>query len=427
MPDDTNDMDMNDSSLPEIGLAPIKPQQVAVVGAEEKQCAPVVTAAQARIEAVADCLKVAYANASSLKLTPEESNALAEDFPDEAFSLGAGGDPNLIYIEHAYLRQRLNKVLGVGAAVPIRRREWAEDFSYFSSGKTVTGTRIYADMCIVVRGCLVGEAVGAGTYYKNNAKATYDDALESAMSNAFRRCCKQFGVGLQAWMKGWGEGWKRRHSAPASAPAPTPIRAARPAPAPAAVQQQAPIEVEVVKPEPTPAKAEAPKKATQATRDWFIKLLGPAQNAALEYFVKTCRLLPTESLEDLPLEHVPVTKEAAYDLMKGIQAFADGERLDDNGNEAPVKPVEGTEIVGFVRWLGEKPTKNGKAKYSILISESNEKGVQSENDAFLTTFSKTEYEKATELKHRHVVARYTESKYGKDLVEGTLGVSEVLP
>lgn len=173
---------------------------------------PVKSPGDYRAESVAHALDVAYGKASTLSLTSDEAAALAADFPDEAFRLGAGGDDNLIYIEHAYLRQRLNKVLGVGAAVPIRRREWSEEFTYVDKyKKQQTGVRIYVDLVLLVRGCVVGEAIGDSVYYLNNAKTNYSDALESAKSNAFRRCAKEFGIGLQAWMKGWGEGWKQRN------------------------------------------------------------------------------------------------------------------------------------------------------------------------------------------------------------------------
>lgn len=168
-------------------------------------------AGECRTESVAKALDAAYSRASMLELTPNEAKALAEDFEDEAFRLGAGGDPDLIYIEHAYLRQRLNSVLGVGAAVPIRRREWKEQFHYEKYSKPKTGFRVYVDLVLIVRGCVVGEAIGDACYYPDNAKTNYSDALESAKSNALRRCCKEFGIGLQAWMKGWVEGWKERN------------------------------------------------------------------------------------------------------------------------------------------------------------------------------------------------------------------------
>lgn len=166
-----------------------------------------------RNRAVADFLAAAYARASDPVVTPDESKSLSEDFPDEAFSRGAAGDNNLIYIEHAYLRRRLDTILGIGQAVFIRRREWTEKFTRVKDGKQRECVRIYADLVLVVRGCVKGEGVGAGEYDPTNAKVDYSDALESAESHAVRRCCKKFGIGLQAWMKGWVNEWKRRQDA----------------------------------------------------------------------------------------------------------------------------------------------------------------------------------------------------------------------
>lgn len=190
----------------------------------EHSLAEPVNPTEARNRAVAELLSPAYARASTLELTDAESKGLAAPFPDEAFRLGAGGNPDLLYIEHAYLRERLNNVLGIGAAVPVRRREWSEKFSYefFDKYKkqkvTKEAVRVYVDSVLLVRGCVVGEAVGDATYYLSNDASNFSDALESAKSNAFRRCCKEFGVGLQVWKKGFVEGWKHRASNPGERP-----------------------------------------------------------------------------------------------------------------------------------------------------------------------------------------------------------------
>lgn len=173
---------------------------------------PVKSVTAHRSESIAAALDAAYAKASTLQLTPEESQKLVEDFPDEAFRRGAQGKKNLIYIEHAYLRQRLNQVLGVGAAVPVRRREWTETWDYRGDdGKDHPAVGVYVDLVLLVRGCVVAEAIGDSVYYPDNAMTNYSDALESAKSAALRRCCKEFGVGLQAWMKGWVDEWKQRN------------------------------------------------------------------------------------------------------------------------------------------------------------------------------------------------------------------------
>ena len=172
------------------------------------------TPAQAKADAIAALTMTAYARASELKLTPEEDEALGEDFPDEAFRAGAGGDEKLIYIEHAYLRDRFNNVLGRGAWSLVKRREWTEE-----KGPAVI---VYAEVMLCVRGCYVAEAVGEMAYYPTNNRTTYADAMEGAKTSAFRRLAKDFGVGLQAWKKGYSEGWWARKKATANRSVQTP-------------------------------------------------------------------------------------------------------------------------------------------------------------------------------------------------------------
>ena len=182
---------------------------------------PLQTPAQARVEAVANVLHNAYERASTLKLTPEEIAALEADFPDDAFKPGASGKEHLIYIEHAFLRERLNKVLGLGQWSIITRRTWGEDFEFRNNkGENVTGTRIYVEAVLLVRGCFVAEAIGDMDYFKKNQSTNYGDAVEGAKSAALRRCAKELGVGLQAWKKDFCEAWKaRKHGKqPASPP-----------------------------------------------------------------------------------------------------------------------------------------------------------------------------------------------------------------
>ncbi len=140
----------------------------------------------------------------------EETEKLRAEFPDECFRTGAGGKDNLIYIEHYHLRTRLDEVLGMGQAVLVPRNVWTEEYKFFKDGKEKIGVRVYVMAMFVVRGCYVTEAVGEMTYYPGNPGADYSDAVEGAETAALRRCCKKFGVGLQAWSKTWCEGWWRR-------------------------------------------------------------------------------------------------------------------------------------------------------------------------------------------------------------------------
>lgn len=158
--------------------------------------------AQSKIEAVSLLLAKAIGKASELQLTPEETKALKAEFPDEAFRTGAAGKENLLYIEHTHLRERLDEVLGMGQATIVQRECWSEN-----NGKATT---VYVRAMLLVRGCFIAEAIGDMNYYPNNASQNYGDAVEGAQTAAFRRCCKHFGIGLQAWSKTWCEGWWRR-------------------------------------------------------------------------------------------------------------------------------------------------------------------------------------------------------------------------
>lgn len=317
---DTNDKH-SDDQIP--GAEVPEPTQAMVVRDPQMPPPEKITPAQARVEAVADALKSAYAQASQLKLTQEEAAALAADFPDDAFRLGAGGDPNLIYIEHAYLRMRLNTVLGIGSAVPIRRREWAEEFQYYKDGSRKTGVRVYVDMVLIVRGCVVGEAIGDAVYYPDNAKTNYSDALESAKSNAFRRCCKEFGVGLQAWLKGWGEGWKARQRAPGRSGA---------SQHPTQPSNAAPTHKSEAKPAAKTSEVVPNADADRDRKFRFLTALSEIRTSALMYFVAKGWITDTDPLDALPMQYVPKTKREYDSIMAELDAFMKGDQQ--------VKPVE---------------------------------------------------------------------------------------
>ncbi len=185
----------------------IEAETMAVGRPVEQQQKERTASAQARVEAVADLVKAAMPKAGTLVLTPDESKALLADFPDSDFQPGAGGKENLIYLEHSALRDRFNSVLGLGQWVMICRETWNEDFETKEKKK---GVRVYARCMLLVRGCYVGESVGDMDYFPHNPSQNYGDAFEGAQTAALRRCAKNFGVGLQAWRKGFSDGWRER-------------------------------------------------------------------------------------------------------------------------------------------------------------------------------------------------------------------------
>ena len=276
-----------------------------------------VSAKQAKTDAIASLTMSAYAKASELKLTPDEIAGLQKEFPDDAFKTGAGGKENLIYIEHAFLRDRLNEVIGVGQWAIIPRERWGEDFR---TAKNEEACRVYVEAMMMIRGCFVSEAVGEMTYYKNNASQNYADAVEGAKTAAFRRCAKELGIGLQAWKKDWCEGWwarrtaagrSRSQSAPPARPAqPTPQSAPKP-----------PAKTAEVLPNPADS-----AEADRDQRFRFLASLSSNREVATGYFVKKGWLKDGQNLEDLPNQHVPTTKKVYDSIIAELQAYMDGEQ-----------------------------------------------------------------------------------------------------
>ena len=209
---------MSEESFEEAVVAEPTPAQTTQAVAL-RPAAPM-TSEQAKIQAVADLTHAAYSRASQLALTPDEQKALQADFPDEAFKPGAAGKENLIYVEHAFLRDRFNQVFGPGQWAIIPRSRWSEEYT---TDKNKEAVRVYVEAMFLIRGCFVAEAVGDMSYYPNNASQNYGDAVEGAKTAALRRCAKELGVGLQAWKKDWCEGWwKRRNGAGRSGGGSTP-------------------------------------------------------------------------------------------------------------------------------------------------------------------------------------------------------------
>jgi len=369
-----------------------------------------ITSAQAKIDAVANLTMKAYERASTLTITPEETAALEADFPDDAFQPGAAGKEHLIYIEHAHLRQRLNKVFGPGQWAIVPRNRWAEDFS---TGKGTEASRVYVEAMLCVRGCFVAEAVGDMVYYKNNDSQNYGDAVEGAKTAALRRCAKELGIGLQAWKKEFCEGWWTRRRSGKRGPEPTKTASNVP-------HAQTP-------PKPT-AKPTAPAQATEEQRIRWIAELKRLGEPALQHCYESGWLLPPsgdfpgEPIELLDLRHVPATKNAAMAILKAIQARMDpAEAPQDDGDLGPQKgepehqdtqfDENGDEvetITGKLEAVSQKDGKSAKGKwvrYGLKIG-----------DEWYGTFDKILGELALKDKGHAVRIQFRRGEKGNDLV-----------
>jgi hypothetical protein len=319
--------EIQEADVVSASLLPVKaePQSPEVA---QKAAAPM-TAAQAKVDAVANLTFKAYERASMLALTPDETKALQADFPDGAFQPGAAGKEHLIYIEHAYLRDRLSQVFGVGQWALIPRNRWAEPFTTF---KGTEGQRVYVEAMLVIRGCFVSEAVGAMEYYPKNEAQNYGDAAEGAKTAALRRCCKELGVGLQAWKKDWCEGWWTRRRAIRTPTRATPLTAAAAKPA----------AKPVAAPPVAPGSAKWAVELQKLAKERLVTLLSatpPTRAAALTWFIREGLILDTEDLQDAPAyklfplpevgtaeEHKERVKDRQLAIMQGVGEIADAQQ-----------------------------------------------------------------------------------------------------
>ena len=293
--------------------------------AVEKTEGKTMTPAQAKLDAIASLTMTAYARASELKLTPDEIKGLEEEFPDDAFRAGASGKENLIYIEHAHLRDRFNKVFGHGQWAIIPRNRWSENYKAGRDQKDAV--RVYVEAMLMVRGCFVGEAVGDMSYFPHNDSQNYGDAVEGAKTAAFRRCAKELGVGLQAWKKGWCEGWwerenaKRRGGRPAqnapgaSGGSPHPAQPPKAAPAPQPATRPAAKTSDVAPPATPPAEAD------EGQRFRFLAALSEYRTDAMRFAVKKGWITDLQALEALPNKFVPTMKKQYDAIMDEFKAF----------------------------------------------------------------------------------------------------------
>jgi hypothetical protein len=109
----------------------------------------------------------------------------AEAFDDTEVEIHPKG---LIYLPHERLRNRLNEAFGAG---------W---YRFLPVGEPLLGAmEVLWRYRLEFRDGTAAEAPGHAKYIKNNADYSYGDALETAKSDAFVRCCKDVGIGLQCW------------------------------------------------------------------------------------------------------------------------------------------------------------------------------------------------------------------------------------
>lgn len=378
------------------------PAALAVAPPEDRP--PALTTAQARVDSVARTMDAAMNKASTLQLTPEEIAMLKAEFPDDAFKPGAAGKEQLIYIEHAHLRDRFDAAIGMGQWALIRTRpHWAEEFKFIDKhGKEQAAARVYADVALLIRGCMVSEAIGEMVYYLNNAGQNYGDAAEGAVTAAFRRCAKNFGVGLQAWKKDFSDGWWTRK------------------------RGQAPRQ-DATKAPPAPvSSAAAPQPKVWTPADWLAWLMvqcAPYPAAAREVFSAHGLLVDKyDSFDSLTLEQLTgwtgadvkrlaadvAARAAADNQIPGAEAPTEGQGAPASAPEPPLALPPGCQSRRIT--VKAKSAKSGAKKNGVPYTRH---GVCSETDEWFNTFSDSIAAKAVE--GQSITVWFTTSTYGNDL------------
>jgi hypothetical protein len=162
--------------------------------------APPPDAKALRTTHIGKLLGQAYEGASTLKLNKQEQKDLRADFPDEAVEIRP--HDGIIYISHMALRERLWDVFGPTNVAEICRERFIRSDT----------NEVAVDLVLMIRGVFIAEGVGTAKYYPNNPKASFGDTVESAWSDAIRRCCKKFGVGTQVWRPQYVREWLAKYA-----------------------------------------------------------------------------------------------------------------------------------------------------------------------------------------------------------------------
>jgi hypothetical protein len=136
-----------------------------------------------------------YQNASSLVLTPAESEKLLATINEDDVNIRPDG---LIYLPHIFVRERLNRSLGVGQWALIENRVVEKDGTYMFDGS------------LYIRGCFVSRAIGEMQYHENNSKMSIATVYEGAKSDSLVRNCKDLGIGKECWQPRWSQNWVKK-------------------------------------------------------------------------------------------------------------------------------------------------------------------------------------------------------------------------
>jgi hypothetical protein len=209
-------------------------------------------------------------------------------------------------------------------------------------------------------------------YFPANSAQNYGDAFEGAKTAAFRRCAKEFGVGLQAWRKDWCAGWwirKRKGLLTSSDDSPK-FNAAAPPARPNMTTATLCLDSKQNAPQSQPASKPSPG-ATSAQKTRWLELLREQglEKKAKQYYFEIGQLTAEDPLESLGLHATPALQQFADWTLEEIRKIPDAEAHTSSGaclSSSPQVSASATEawrsfLVPFGRHAGirlEKLPKN---------------------------------------------------------------------
>lgn len=139
-----------------------------------------------------------HRGASMFHATPEQTQILLEDIPDDELDILATGE---VYATQIKYRELLVRAFGVGgwALVPLS--------DHYQEGK-----KLAQEWALYIGGHFISRALGGSEYHENNERMSKDDALEAVKSNALTRCCKDLAIASKCWDKRRMQKWQKEYA-----------------------------------------------------------------------------------------------------------------------------------------------------------------------------------------------------------------------
>lgn len=132
-------------------------------------------------------------SAGTLETTEEQKKILYAPVNEEDIEIRPDG---LIYAPWMEYVSRLNQAYGTSWTIIPNGNPMVKD------------NQVIWGFYLVIKGKLMGYAIGSQEYYPDNKKMNWTDACESAKSNCLMRLCKGLGISLELWKPSFIRKWK---------------------------------------------------------------------------------------------------------------------------------------------------------------------------------------------------------------------------